>query len=764
MPELREGSARAPEPVATSATLAACPKCGWLNLPAQACAQCGASVANAEPPDTRPVTGDELIDRAPIIDGRYRVLAKLGEGGMGAVYRVEHIRMGKIMALKVLRPDLAKKRSSVDRFHREGQMVSRLNHPNTITVFDSGVTDAGLLYLAMEYVPGRDLSEILAAEGPFEERQALAIVSQVLRSLGEAHEAGIIHRDMKPGNVMLTRTREDPFSVKVLDFGIAKLTEARDVERRDITGGADLVGTPSCMSPEQAKGKELDARSDIYSVTAMLFELLTGRGPFVGGPIQVVTLHLTQPPPKLREVCPDKVFSDSVEAIVAKGLAKEPSQRFQSADDMRRAIDRVLGDPLASISSEAELNLAKREDWDAFERSFRREYYGTRVAVILTVLLALLGGGWYWQQRQAALRNPSEQALREELEPNDVAVAANRIALDVPLLGTIGGQGKADQDMYVLSVGEAATLQATVSGVPGLNLELEVFQTTDDGSSAAPLAETDDAPVGGAETISDLPVRAGSYLFRLRDRRRLDEPEGPPRENLEARYTFSVRAAPPRAFEEIEPNNTPAQAMVVALNRPVLGRGGVASLETVARAGQAPPPAWSIDNYRLDGLDGRETICAILGGAPGATLRLTGYHPSDAGTLRPIRSVQVRERKTGAICTRGDSTIIFEVRVDVGDTKDALYPIAFISTQTGGMTGLLQLARALPSLDRADDARRMLRRALGVLPRADDAAQLRDALLRTPVTEGVAVEEEPIPTSTSGEALSRPAVHGISRP
>ena len=736
----------------TSATLAACPKCGWLNLPAEACVHCGTT---PDPPGSAPrraVTGDALVDSAPILDGRYRVLAKLGEGGMGAVYRVEHIRMGKILALKVLRSDLAKQRSSVQRFHQEGRMVSRLSHPNTITVFDSGETENGLLYLAMEYVPGRDLAEILASEGPFEERRALRIIIQVLRSLAEAHEAGIIHRDIKPGNIMLTRTRDDPNMVKVLDFGIAKLTEAAQAAAHEITGGADLVGTPSCMSPEQARGKELDARSDLYSVTAMLFELLTGRGPFVGGPLQVVTLHLTQPPPTLREIRSDVAFSEAVEAIIAKGLQKDPAQRFQSADEMRVALERVLGDPLAAITAESELNLARREDWDALERSFRREYYGTRALMIGGALALLVGGAWWTVERSQALRAEPEPVLSLEVEPNDVAPAANHIGLGIPVEGSIGGQGKPDQDMFELTVKEAGTLQASVTGVSGVNLMLELFQETDDGSTASPIAASDDAAIGLGERISDLPVRPGRYLARLRDRRRLDEPDGSARENLEARYTLLIRVSPPRPLEELEPNNDLSHPMSVALERPVLGSGGLASWETVTRPGAAPPPTWSVDNYLLEGLDARETVCGLLGGVPGATLRLTAYR-KEGDQLRAVRSIQVRDRRTGAVCARGDSALYFEVRVDVGDSGEGVYPLAFLSTRPGGFTGLLSLARVLPTLDRALEARRLLKKAIDTLPRADDVPLLREALLRTPAVE-TAAEEEEVPTSSVGEALS----------
>lgn len=729
---------------ATSATLAACARCGWLNLPGQGCEQCG-TAAVPIPAAAAPSRDhhDELALKAPVIDGRYRVLAKIGEGGMGAVYRVEHIRMGKVMALKVLRPDLAKKGPSVERFRREAQIISRLSHANTITVFDSGETEAGLLYLAMEYVPGRDLADIVERDGPLDERRALTIISQVLRSLAEAHEAGIIHRDIKPGNVMITRTRDEQNMVKVLDFGIAKLVEATSGGARDITGGADLVGTPSCMSPEQARGRELDARSDIYSVAAMLFTLLAGRGPFVGGPLQVVTMHLTEPAPRLRDVRAEHLFSDGVEAIIAKGLAKDPAQRFQSADEMRRAIERVIGDPLASISMDGELNLARREDWDAFERSFTRERTLVRVLVV-TLLMMLVGAGVYYSHKRAAVVvDPGAVAVTAEVEPNDTAPVANRIALDLPVTGVLGPV-KPDLDLYDFYVREPGQLRAHVRGVDGVNLFLELFRKEDDGTTARPVAAVDDGHVGVGEALSDLRVTPGRYLVRLSDRRRLDEPDGEPRDNVEVPYALSVQVHSPGPWDEREPNNELEQAMAVSLERPVLGLGGVPALEPVTRVGPAPPSPWSVDHYRLPDLAPRETICALLGGVHGATLRLTLLRPV---TGKPLRSVQVREDAVAAVCVREEPSLQVEVRVDVGDSGDAPYPLAFVSSQRGGFMGLLHLAETLPTLDRAADARRMLAEALLVLPKADDVTLLREALVRTPEVQSVL----PVETTTASE-------------
>jgi serine/threonine protein kinase len=199
----------------------ACPKCGKaLDPNVNFCAACGA--------DLRGTRAGESSLSGPLrdapIDGRYRILEKLGEGGMGAVYKVEHVRMGKIAALKLMRPDFASDRALTQRFLQEARVVARLSHPNTVQVFDTGSLEDGSLYIAMEYVPGKDLAWQLRASGPISEAKAIGIGLQVLASLQEAHEAGIVHRDIKPANVMVVRRRKSgDDQVKLLDFGIAKL-------------------------------------------------------------------------------------------------------------------------------------------------------------------------------------------------------------------------------------------------------------------------------------------------------------------------------------------------------------------------------------------------------------------------------------------------------------------------------------------------------------------------------------------------------------
>jgi serine/threonine-protein kinase len=332
-----------------------------------------------------------------LIDGRYRLKEKLGEGGMGTVYKVEHVRMGKVLALKVLRPEVALDKQLKQRFQQEARVVSRLSHTNTIQVFDFGELEDGSLYIAMEYLHGRDLAWTLRTHGSVSQERAVSIGSQVLASLSEAHEQGIIHRDIKPANVMLIKRKGDDDLVKVLDFGIAKLVV--DEQRKQITGVADFLGTPAYMSPEQAQGEDLDARSDLYSVGALLFELVTGRGVFLGpNPLSIITQHITDLPPRFADVAPGKPLSQSLEQVIRKALGKRREDRFADADEMRKVLEKVRrdwgyasGEYTPPPNEVPTSQMARREDFDRFERSLRtRRIWAPVVAV---GLLGAVGAG-----------------------------------------------------------------------------------------------------------------------------------------------------------------------------------------------------------------------------------------------------------------------------------------------------------------------------------------------------------------------------------
>ena len=282
-----------------------------------------------------------------IIDDRYRLTSLVGRGGMGSVFLAEHVTIRRPVALKLLSPSLAAIPELARRFEREAAAIGRIDHPNCVTVSDFGRLDGGSLYLVMDYLDGRLLSDAIEAEGRFAVRRALHITRHVLRGLGHAHQAGIVHRDVKPDNVILVHQEGVPDFAKVLDFGIAHFVDGAappgdDGEDR-LTQAGIAFGTPQYMSPEQAVGDPIDARADLYSTTVMLFEMIAGRTPFVAGEkLELLGMHATQPPPRLSEVRPDALITPALDRLVAVGLAKRPVDRFPTAEVFIAAIEETL--------------------------------------------------------------------------------------------------------------------------------------------------------------------------------------------------------------------------------------------------------------------------------------------------------------------------------------------------------------------------------------------------------------------------------------
>ncbi|HUZ37371.1 MAG TPA: Stk1 family PASTA domain-containing Ser/Thr kinase [Streptosporangiaceae bacterium] len=279
-----------------------------------------------------------------LLGGRYELDGVVGRGGMAEVFRARDIRLDRVVAVKTLREDLARDQTFQARFRREAQSAASLNHPSIVAVYDTGEDmsePAHVPYIVMEYVDGRTLRDLLRDDRRLLPERALEITDGVLRALDYSHRAGIVHRDIKPGNVMLTRNGE----VKVMDFGIAR---AVSDAQATMTQTAQVIGTAQYLSPEQARGERVDARSDLYSTGCLLYELLTGRPPFLGdSPVAIAYQHVREnpvPPSRLDPEIPQ--WADS---IVLKAMAKDPGQRYQSATDMRTDIQRALsGVPVAA--------------------------------------------------------------------------------------------------------------------------------------------------------------------------------------------------------------------------------------------------------------------------------------------------------------------------------------------------------------------------------------------------------------------------------
>jgi serine/threonine-protein kinase len=324
----------------------ACPSCKTQYPGGEAfCPLDGARLVSASAIALGATAADPLI--GSVLGDRYKILRRVGEGGMGIVYEAEHIVIEKHVALKVLRDDFGSRPDVVERFRQEAKSASRIGHENIVDISDFGETPSGASYFVMEMLDGEELADRLAREGTIDPARAVSILIQCCRALGAAHQKGIVHRDMKPENIFLIERAGTRDFVKIVDFGIAKMSdiETAGAPGRKLTKTGMIFGTPEYMSPEQAAGKPLDHRVDVYALGVILFEVLTGRVPFLGDTFMgVLTQHMFDPVPPLREINARVQVSPALEAVLFRALAKDSDQRFQSMDELARAL-LAVGDP-----------------------------------------------------------------------------------------------------------------------------------------------------------------------------------------------------------------------------------------------------------------------------------------------------------------------------------------------------------------------------------------------------------------------------------
>src|SRR4051794_2719606 len=283
--------------------------------------------------------GNSLIDT--LFDGRYKIVRKLGSGGMADVYLAEDQELGRRIAIKILNDRHANDEQFIERFRREAKNAAALNHPNIVSIYDRGEAE-DTYYIAMEYLDGRTLKELVVGRGPAPVNVAVEYARQILSALRFAHRHGIVHRDIKPHNVLVDREGR----VKVTDFGIARAGTSQ------MTEAGSIVGTAQYLSPEQARGTEVDQRSDLYSLGVVLYELLTGQTPFDGDtPVEIAMKHLSatpRPPSQIRRDVPR-----DLDMVVMRALAKDPDARYQSADEMEADLERALrGAPVAAATTD----------------------------------------------------------------------------------------------------------------------------------------------------------------------------------------------------------------------------------------------------------------------------------------------------------------------------------------------------------------------------------------------------------------------------
>ncbi|MCW2598674.1 MAG: serine/threonine protein kinase [Frankiales bacterium] len=394
-----------------------------------------------------------------LVGGRYELDEVIGRGGMAEVLHGTDVRLGRDVAVKVLREELARDPSFQARFRREAQAAASLDAPSIVAVYDTGEDERGVPWIVMEYLDGRTLRDILTTEGRLLPQRALEVAADVCSALDVAHAAGIVHRDIKPANVMLTSRGE----VKVMDFGIARAAAGNE---STMTQTAAVIGTAAYLSPEQARGEHVDARSDIYSAGCLLYELVTGAPPFIGdSPVAVAYQHVREDPVPPSEYDPSltPAAAANLDAVVLKAMAKNPANRYQSADEMRE-------DLLRAVAGEPVLATPVLRDETAAVRAARPERSKALVYTLFGLLLllvaagsallvhALLGSGTNLIKPPAVV-GLSQQDATQQLSATGLQVGKITAVFDAKPVGTVLVQSP-DKNFFVRKGG---TVDLTVS-------------------------------------------------------------------------------------------------------------------------------------------------------------------------------------------------------------------------------------------------------------------------------------------------------------
>lgn len=609
-----------------------CHSCGGASIDtAKFCAQCGEPLldspnrSNAEtiargqaPPKPVQPFADPLIGM--VVAERYRIVEQLGRGGMGVVYKAEHVRIGKLMALKLLTGNLTRDSDQVKRFRREAQMASHLSHPNTVQVFDFGGGD-GLTYLAMEYLRGIDLARVIEQEGPLSPVRTARLMIQICSSLIEAHEKDIVHRDLKPENIMVVQSPTGGDMVKVLDFGLAKLRESRELAAVTMAGA--IVGTPYYMSPEQVQGENVDQRSDVYSMGALMHMCLTCEPVFdAPNPMGVLAKQLTELPLPVTERFPELQIPPIFSHLVLRCLAKDPNERFRTARELQAALvtslhglgqtgaEELLDDEHLRNLADTHEDAATRGEIERYERKLQRR---GRIAYAL-VGLVLIGGGlvgfraWEWLQRAPEFRG-------EETEPNNKASEANTVPFGKRVRGTLGkrlDKARSDRDFYHFDVpagdGDKPVVLALEVSPLG-NMELCAWLYRVGGTS--PLARYCPGAVDAPLSVPQLELLPGGYLIAvMQDRTEYQKGRAPPvYENVSDWYTLKFEKATRHAEQEMEPNGQPSSAEQLEVGDVKRAQLGFARDEDVFCA---KTDAGSVVFEVADGIQGVRHYAAVL--------------------------------------------------------------------------------------------------------------------------------------------------------
>jgi serine/threonine-protein kinase len=570
-----------------------CTRCGTQNEPrARFCAACGASLFPTLPPTERqPMTRSAAmpaireIHRADpliglIIAERYRVVELIGRGGMGVVYKAEHSRLGKILALKLLTGELTRHNEQVVRFKREALMASRLSHPNTVQVFDFGDAD-GLAYLAMEYVKGESLGAIVDQTGPLGTDRTARIVIQICSSLAEAHDKGIVHRDLKPENIMVVKSTAGEEVAKVLDFGLAKLRESGELSEVTLSGA--IVGTPYYMAPEQIRGEAVGPAADVYALGALMYSCLTGTVVFdAQTPMGVLTRHLVEEPEPPSARAPGIGLTKSFDRIVLSALAKDPAKRFESVSALQLALveelkgasghsgvdvllDRSRLETMVGSGGDA----ATRDEFERYERKLKRRGHVAYGVLALLGVAAIVGGIRVYGALTAA---PVFQGF--EIEPNDAASEASSVPFPLDAKGRIGKRldpQRSDRDFFRVSLPAGTeAVELSLEALP--NMALCAWLYTD--GTDEPFGRYCVGAPGMKLEVPALRLAEGRWVIAvMQDREAYFENGAPPVfENVSDDYRLAIKPARVVSERETEPNDAPPAGNTIAVGSSLAGR------------------------------------------------------------------------------------------------------------------------------------------------------------------------------------------------
>ncbi len=644
-----------------------CPRCNTqYDEPPAFCGACGTKMSDQQPlaaPAADPLVG-------MVIDGRYRIVNLIGRGGMGAVYQVEHVKMGKVMAMKILHGELSADANLIRRFRREAETVSKLNHINTVSVFDFG-SHQGMMYLLMEYIDGRDLAEMVRTVGALPFSRVARIMIQVCSALIEAHRKGIVHRDLKPENVLVTHQDGTPDFVKVLDFGLAKLRDVKGKTR--LTAQGSLVGTPYYMAPEQIRGETVDRRSDIYALGAVMYKLLTKETPFSANtPMGLITKHLTVDPDAPSKRFPQLNISATADEVVLRAMRKAPGERFQSAEEMRRhladALEQIspgsefhrfssVGDPSwhggefdpksaeqwtmkgsvemgvadtispsqlkkkkkistppktanlgrSVIIGAREVEIGTRSDFMMYEQKLR---FKRRMALVVPAVLfvaAVLAVGYFLLVQQQ-----DDSVPTVETEPNDSPGEADSLTPSIQLAGFIAkAELKADIDWYRLAGPGTVPwgVDIQVTGVPSLDIALQLV----DPQQRDPLATANHQGRDRGEGIGPMVVNQATVYLMVQEVRL---PGVPPGNFNQAPYGVTYRIHDASTVEK-EPNNSMPAATPTTVGTAVQGvLESIGDVDWFCLPAGAPAQAVQVSGAAQHDVD----LCLRVGADPTQTV------------------------------------------------------------------------------------------------------------------------------------------------